>query len=70
MTFNCYFKDCYNNWYYQTLQVSLMYNLKKDVPIKERALNISVSNTEIISPPIEIDERDLPWENGKTLCHH
>lgn len=70
MTFNCYFKDCYNNWYYQTLQVSLMYNLKKDVPIKERALNISVSNTEIISPPIEIDERDLPWENGKTLCYH
>lgn len=70
MTFNCYFKDCYNNWYYQTLQVSLMYNLNKDVPINERALNISVSNTEIISPPIEIKESDLPWNNGKSLCHH
>lgn len=70
MTFNCYFKDCYNNWYYQTLQVSLMYNLMKDIPIDERALNISVSNTEIISPPIEIKECDLPWANGKSLCYH
>ena len=70
MTFNCYFKDCYNNWYYQTLQVSSMYNLKKDIPIKERTLNVSANNTEILSPPIEIDERDLPWENGKSLCHH
>lgn len=45
MTFNCYFKDCYNNWYYQILQVNLMYNLKKDIPIKEMTLNVSVNNT-------------------------
>lgn len=70
MTFNCYFKDCYNNWYYQTLQLSLMYNLEKNIPENERALNISVSNTEIISPPIEIKEQDLPWNNGESLCCH
>lgn len=70
MTFNCYFKDCYNNWYYQTLQLSLMYQIVKDTPAEQRALNISINNTEIVSPPIEIEEKNLPWNNGKTFCHH
>lgn len=70
MSFNCYFKDCYNNWYYQTLRISLMYNLMKDVPTDKRALNISVSNTEVISPPISISEKDLPWNNNSEVCCH
>lgn len=70
ITFKYYFKDCYNNWYYQKLQVSLTYNLMKDIPMNERALNISVNNTEILTPPIEIKKCDLPWENGKSVCYH
>lgn len=70
MSFNCYFKDCYNNWYYQTLQISLMYNLMKYIPPDKRALNISVSNTEVISPPMDISEEDLPWNNNSEVCHH
>lgn len=70
ITFNCYFKDCYNNWYYQRLRISLMYYLQKDIPFDKRALNISVSNTEVVSPPIEILEKDLPWNIDSTICYH
>lgn len=70
MSFNCYFRDCYDNWYYQTLQISLMHQIVENIPIEQRALNISVSNAQVISPPIEIDKKDLPWENGKPTCFH
>jgi hypothetical protein len=70
MSFNCYFRDCYDNWYYQTLQISLMHQVVENSPINQRALNISVSNAQIISPPIEIGKKDLPWENGKSINHH
>lgn len=70
MSFNCYFKDCYDNWYYQTLQISLMHQVVENSPINQRALNISVSNAQIISPPVEIEKKDLPWENGKSINYH
>lgn len=70
MTFNCYFKDCYDNWYYQTLQISLGHHLAKNKGINEKALNIFVTDAQIISPPIEVEEKALPWNNGKPVCHH
>lgn len=70
MSFNCYFRDCYDNWYYQTLQISLMHQVVENCPVNQRALNISVSNAQIISPPIEIEKKDLPWENGKSTNYH
>lgn len=70
ITFNCFFKDCYNNWYYQTLRISLVYYLRKNTPLEQRALYISISNTEVISPPIEINEKDLPWNNNLKVFYH
>ncbi|MFV0274657.1 MAG: hypothetical protein ACK5HL_00200 [Bacilli bacterium] len=70
MSFNYYFRDCYDNWDYQTFQISLIHQIVEKSPINQRDLNISLSNTQIVSPPIEIEKKDLPWENGKSVCHH
>lgn len=70
MRFDCYFKDCYNNWYYQKFKIGLMYNLDKNIPENKKALNISINNTEIDSPPIEVLECDLPWNNGGRICYY
>lgn len=70
ITFNCYFKDCYKNWYYQTLEIWLMYQIVKDTPITERALNISISDMKVLSAPVGIEEQELPWKNGKDICDH
>lgn len=70
ITFDCYFKDCYGNWYNQTLEITLIHQIMKNISIKERALNISISDTKVISAPIEILEKDLPWKNEDNICYH
>ena len=69
ITFNCYFKDCYNNWYFQTLSIDLFHKLKKDIPIDKPALIVSIEKLNVISAPIEIKANDLPWkDNSKKIC--
>ncbi|MGD6870920.1 hypothetical protein ACQCU1_01850 [Sutcliffiella horikoshii] len=66
ISFKCYFKDCYNNWYNQEFELSMFHKIHLDVGLSEQALEISVQKSEVKSKPIEILERDLPWKNGKT----
>ncbi|PAL05255.1 hypothetical protein [Peribacillus simplex] len=67
--FKCYFRDCYDNWYHQKFSISLMHNITPNVGINQRALDINLERCEIMSQPIEISQNDLPWENGKIVCH-
>ena len=69
MCFDCYFKDCYDNWYKQKVEISFMYNLVKDVNEQPKAKNISFERASILSAPEELKESDLPWENGVLLCN-
>ncbi|EFV74602.1 hypothetical protein HMPREF1013_05244 [Bacillus sp. 2_A_57_CT2] len=69
LIFKCYFRDCYDNWYYQKFSISLMHSITPDVSVDQRALNINFERYEILSQPIEIPEEDLPWKNGKSVCH-
>lgn len=71
ITFNCYFKDCYGNWYFQTVSISLFHNIEKNTPIENKALNASIEGFNVLSSPKEIDEKDLPWkkeENKICVC--
>jgi len=70
ITFDCYFKDCYENWYYQTLEISLFHQIKKNTSNNDRALEVSISDTKVISAPIEISEKDLPWKKVDNICFH
>lgn len=69
LIFKCYFRDCYDNWYYQKFSISLIHSITPNVSIDQRALNINFERYEILSQPIEISEEDLPWKNGKSVCH-
>ncbi|MGN1379180.1 MAG: hypothetical protein ACI4XR_02130 [Bacilli bacterium] len=62
ITFNCYFKDCYKNWYFQTVSISLFHNIEKNTPIEQKSLNASIERFNIITSPHEVDEKDLPWK--------
>ena len=68
--FDCYFQDCYKNWYKQSLTLSLFHEITKDALPEDRALNISISDGSVISPPILIKENELPWNNGKKIYKH
>lgn len=69
ITFNCYFKDCYENWYFQTVSLSLFHNIEKDTPIEHKALNVSIERFNILSSPKEVSEKDLPWKNEENkIC--
>ena len=70
ITFDCYFQDCYKNWYYQTLEVRLFHQISKNIPINDKALEISISDTSVISDPVEMLEEDLPWKNKNGICYH
>lgn len=67
--FKCYFKDCYENWYYQTLNLSLIHKIIENTPLEQRALEIYIMDTEVASAPKEIKYEDLPWNNGKELIN-
>lgn len=67
--FKCYFKDCYENWYYQTLKLSLIHKVIADKPLEQRALEIRIMDTEVASTPKEIEYKNLPWNNGKELIN-
>lgn len=68
ISFKCYFRDCYDNWYHQKFSLSLTHSITQNVCINQRALNIDFERCEIISQPIEISNTDLPWNNGKSVC--
>ncbi len=61
ITFNVYFKDCYNNWYYQTVQINLFHQIIPGKGLKDKALNASIKDFKVLSSPIEILSDGLPW---------
>lgn len=63
--FSCYYKDCYNNWYYQKFEIRLFHSLESNVPEDECALNVSIEDFNILSAPIEISKEELPWNKEK-----
>jgi hypothetical protein len=69
ISIQCYFKDCYDNWYHQEFSISLFHAIKPGVSEDKSALNISYESYEIMSKPIEISQKNLPWENGKSVTH-
>lgn len=68
LRFSCYYKDCYNNWYKQDLEISFVFNLEQNIDSDERALNISYERGKVLSAPQEIDEDTLPWKNCENIC--
>lgn len=68
--FDCYFKDCYENWYRQSLSISLFHQITKDTPPENRALSISISNAKVISPPMLVTDSELPWNTDTKICYH
>ena len=71
ITFNCYYKDCYENWYFQTVSLSISHNIEKGTPIKNRALNAYIERFNILTSPKEVLEKNLPWkkeENKICIC--
>jgi len=68
--FDCYFKDCYGNWYYQTLETQIIHKIIENVPIDEKGIDISIHNTNVINAPVEISKKDLPWKNNNEICYH
>lgn len=68
--FKCYFKDCYDNWYYQIVSVLLFHALKQNCPENSRALSISIERANILSAPVEAERCNLPWIiNPNKLIH-
>lgn len=67
ITFKCYFRDCYDNWYHQHFSLSLMHRLNSKVSPDQRSLDISIERYEILSRPIEISQEKLPWELGNPV---
>lgn len=61
--FNCYFRDCYDNWYYQKFEFSIFHQIIKEIEKNRTTLNISIPNIRLISAPMEILEENLPWNN-------
>lgn len=61
ISFNCYYQDCLDTWYYQTANITLLLSSATDAAPGDPALNISFEKIEIYSEPIEIDRDNLPW---------
>lgn len=68
--FACYFRDCYNAWYRQTIQVWLLHSITPDTPPDQAALNVSIQSARVTSAPTEIAADDLPWHHGASICFH
>lgn len=71
ISFDCYFKDCFNNWYKQSLSINIFHSIEKDTPLDERALNVSISKASIDSPPQLIDFLEIEnlKNNGHIVTH-
>lgn len=71
ISFNCYYKDCLGNWYIQELSISVCHSVTEKTPADQRALNISIERTQILSAPRQIKESDLPWiQEPDKICIH
>ena len=69
--FNVYYKDCYNNWYYQSVQINLLHQIISGKSLKEKALDTSIEEFKVLSPPIEIEPDELPWkeiDSNNCIC--
>lgn len=67
LIFKCYFKDCYDNWYYQKLSINFMHSYDGQTVANHKGLNVEYQGYEILSKPIEIPKENLPWNNGKEV---
>lgn len=61
ISFNCYYQDCLDTWYYQTANITLLHSTAPDAVLKDSVMNISFEKIEICSEPIEIEREKLPW---------
>lgn len=50
--FNCYYADCFDNWYYQTLELEIFHKINKNISFDQRALKISFKDAKVVSAPI------------------
>lgn len=64
---SCYFRDCYDNWYYQQFSVNLFHKFTSNCPENTKALDVGFSGSDVLSQPLEIPFEDLPWEQGKQV---
>jgi len=64
ISFDCYFKDCFDNCYYQKIELFLFHKINYGVPLDKRALEVSIKDFNILTKPIEVEEKDLPWETN------
>lgn len=69
--FECYFKDCLENWYCQKLRLSLIHQIKRNTPIEKKALSVSVDRTIVDSSPFRVEENMLPWKRSESkIMYH